>query len=289
MPAATHWCRLSCGAIRRRPQSVTIAWEQMGGADARIAALGNPILPGYTASKLLWFRQTHADLYAQMDCILLPHDFINFYLTGKTTMEAGDASGTGFMDIGSRQWSQQMFGIIDPNTDLRDRLPSIATSMAPIGQLLPSVAGELGLPSGIPVAPGGGDNMMGAIGTGNVKPGLITMSLGTSGTIYSFADAPVIDPKGNIAAFCSSTGGWLPLVCTMNCTIGTQLMADLFGTNISQFEANLQNSARGAQGVIAVPFFNGERVPNLPGKACLLASMDITCAKNIFCAPPWKA
>lgn len=243
---------------------------QMGGADACIAALGNPILPGYTASKLLWFRQTHADLYAQMDCILLPHDFINFYLTGATTMEAGDASGTGFMDIGARQWSQQMLGIIDPNTDLRDRLPSIGTSMAPVGQLLPSIARELGLPSGIPVAPGGGDNMMGAIGTGNVKPGVVTMSLGTSGTIYSFAEAPVTDPNGDIAAFCSSTGGWLPLICTMNCTVGTQLMQDLFGTTISQFEANLRNSARGAQGVIAVPFFNGERTPNLPGgKACL--------------------
>lgn len=243
---------------------------QMGGDDACIAALGNPILPGYTASKLLWFRNAHADLYAQMDCILLPHDYVNFYLTGEKTMEAGDASGTGFMDVRARQWSQQMLGIVDPNTDLRDRLPRIGTSMAPIGKLLPSVASELGLPPGIPVAPGGGDNMMGAIGTGNVKPGVVTMSLGTSGTIYSYADASVTDPNGDIAAFCSSTGGWLPLICTMNCTAGTQLMQDLFATTISQFEANLQTSAHGAQGVIAVPFFNGERTPNLPsGKACL--------------------
>ena len=69
---------------------------QMGGEDACIAELGNPILPGYTASKLLWFRNAHADLYAQMECILLPHDYVNFYLTGEKTMEAGDDSGTGF-------------------------------------------------------------------------------------------------------------------------------------------------------------------------------------------------
>ena len=243
---------------------------QFGGTQACLRELGNAILPGYTASKLLWFRDTHPDLYAQMDCILLPHDYVNFYLTGEKAMEAGDASGTAFMDIRTRQWSEKMLRIIDPSTDLRDRLPSISTAVAPIGSLLPNIAHELGLPSGIPVAPGGGDNMMSAIGTGNVISGVVTMSLGTSGTIFSYSQTPVIDPQGNIAAFCSSTGGWLPLICTMNCTTAMERMRELFDTDLGSLERNLSAADRGAGGIVTVPFFTGERTPDLPnGKACM--------------------
>lgn len=244
--------------------------REFGGAASCIAELGNPILPGYTASKLLWFRKAHPELYAKMKCILLPHDYLNLFLTGEKTMESGDASGTGFMDVRKRTWSEKMLNIIDSSTDLRDLLPEITTVVKPIGRLLPNIAKELGLPASIPVAPGGGDNMMAAIGTGNVKPGVVTMSLGTSGTVYSYSETPVIDPKGNIAGFCSSNGGWLPLICTMNCTVGTELIQQLFNANIAEFELSLKNSSRGACGVLAVPYFNGERTPNLAGgKACL--------------------
>ena len=134
-----------------------------------------------------------------------------------------------------------------------------------------SIAKELALPPGVPVSIGGGDNMMGALGTGNVAPGVVTMSLGTSGTVFAFSDKPVIDKKGNIAAFCSSTGGWLPLLCTMNCTVSTELMRNLVQVDIASFEAQLEASNRGANGVITVPYFNGERTPNLPdAKGCVL-------------------
>ena len=123
----------------------------------------------------------------------------------------------------------------------------------------------------IPVAIGGGDNMMGAIGTGNVRPGNMTMSLGTSGTVYAFSDEPIVDPKGNIAAFCASTGGWLPLLCTMNCTVTTELMRNLLDTDLSSFEAAIASAPRGADGVLTLPFFNGERTPNLPdARGCIL-------------------
>ena len=113
--------------------------------------------------------------------------------------------------------------------------------------------------------------MMGAIGTGNVAPGVVSMSLGTSGTVYAFSDSPIVDKNGNIAAFCSSTGGWLPLLCTMNCTVSTELMRDLLDSDIASFEAQVASAPRGAAGVITVPFFNGERTPNLPNaKACIL-------------------
>ncbi len=262
------WCDTSTN------QECDYLTEKLGGHSACLSDIGNPILPGYTASKLLWFRNNHPKAYADMDCILLPHDYINFYLTGEKCMEAGDASGTGFFNIRRREWSEKALTAIDPVRDLRSCLPPVTKSITTIGTLLPNIAKELGLPEGTPVATGGGDNMMGAIGTGNVAPGTITMSLGTSGTLYSYADMPVLDRFGQIAAFCSSTGGWLPLICTMNCTVATELVRDLFNADITDFESMLKASPRGAEGILTVPYFNGERTPNLPNAKACMFGMD---------------
>jgi xylulokinase len=164
-----------------------------------------------------------------------------------------------------------MLAAVDPQRDLADCLPPLRAENTAIGSLRAEVARQLGLPAAIPVSTGGGDNMMGAIGTGNVAAGAITISLGTSGTVYAYSDQPVIDPAGNIAAFCSSTGGWLPLMCTMNCTVTTELLRGLLHTDISTFEAMISRAPRGADGVLTLPFFNGERTPNLPrAKACIV-------------------
>jgi xylulokinase len=255
--------------------STTVQCEEImqacGGPEQCLSEAGNLILPGYTASKVLWLRQESEGLYEQMSHILLPHDYVNYYLTGELCMEAGDASGTGFLDIRQRHWSRKVLDAIDPGRDLADCLPPLRQGTELIGRIRPSVARRTGLPEGIPVSTGGGDNMMGAIGTGNVEPGKVTMSLGTSGTVYAYSDSPVIDPEGEIAAFCSSTGGWLPLLCTMNCTVSTELMRGLLGSDIRDFESRVSRSPRGAEGLITLPFFNGERTPNLPrAKACLL-------------------
>ncbi|MEL7186571.1 MAG: xylulokinase [Pseudomonadota bacterium] len=245
--------------------------EAMGGVDSCIKSAGNPILPGYTASKVLWFKQTHPKLYEQMDCVLLPHDYLNYYLTGEHCMEAGDASGTGFLDVRERRWSSEMLKALDPERDLSASLPPLRTDNEFIGELRAEVAAATGLPAGIPVSTGGGDNMMGAIGTGNVAAGRMTVSLGTSGTVYAYSDTPVVDPQGEIAAFCSSTGGWLPLLCTMNCTVTTELVRGLLGADIEAFETLVAGAPRGAGGILTLPFFNGERTPNLPrGKGCLV-------------------
>ncbi|MCK5735670.1 MAG: xylulokinase, partial [Spirochaetaceae bacterium] len=101
--------------------------------------------------------------------------------------------------------------------------------------------------------------------------GVITMSMGTSGTLYGYSDKPIIDPEGILAAFCSSTGGWLPLLCTMNCTVATELTRDLFGLDVKEIDAAGDQAPPGAEGVCMLPFFNGERVPNLPkGKASIM-------------------
>lgn len=245
--------------------------QAFGGAQQCLREVGNRVLPGYTASKLRWLKQERPDLYERLDCILLPHDYLNFYLTGERCMEAGDASGTGFLDIRERSWSRRMLRAIDPDRDLADCLPPLYRGTRAVGALSRAAARQTGLPAGIPVSSGGGDNMMGAIGTGNVRPGKLTMSLGTSGTVYAYSDRPVIDSEGEIAAYCSSNGGWLPLLCTMNCTVTTELMRQLLGADIRAFEDFIGQSRRGAGGVITLPFFNGERTPNLPrAKACIL-------------------
>jgi xylulokinase len=242
-----------------------------GGAQTCLDQVGNLILPGYTASKVRWLKNQGEGLYDQLDCILLPHDYLNFYLTGERCMEAGDASGTGFLDIRERCWSAPMLAAMDPDRDLSECLPPLRKTLGAVGSVTGEAARKTGLPQGIPVSTGGGDNMMGAIGTGNVSPGRVTMSLGTSGTVYAYSHQPVIDPRGEIAAFCSSTGGWLPLVCTMNCTVTTEQMRRLLQADISGFEEQVGKAPRGSEGVITLPFFNGERTPNLPqAKACIL-------------------
>jgi xylulokinase len=106
--------------------------------------------------------------------------------------------------------------------------------------------------------------MMGAIGTGNVKEGVVTLSLGTSSTVYSYRDQPVSDSTGSVASFCSSSGGWLPLVCTMNATNVVTQTLNTLGKGVEEIETALQSTRPGAEGLTFFPFLNGERTPDLP-------------------------
>ena len=106
--------------------------------------------------------------------------------------------------------------------------------------------------------------MMGAIGTGNVSPGVVTVSLGTSGTVYAYSVEPVVDPQGEVAAFCDSTDKWLPLVCTMNVTVATEQVRKMFSWDLSQLDSAVAGAPSGAGGIIFLPYLVGERTPNLP-------------------------
>ncbi len=246
-----------------------------GGEQRCIQQVGNAILTGYTAPKIRWLKNHRPDEYKRLATILLPHDYVNFYLTGERAMEYGDASGTGLLDVRSRSWHAGMLAAVDEDRDLTPCLPPLIEPDACVGRLLADVAAELGLPAGIPVSSGGGDNMMAAIGTGNVAPGRLTVSLGTSGTLFAFSDSPVVDKTGRLAAFCASSGGWLPLLCTMNCTVSTELTRNLLGVAIDELDERVAVVPPGANGVMTLPFFNGERSPNLPqGKGCILGLDD---------------
>jgi xylulokinase len=236
----------------------------LGGSMGSLERLGIVIAPGYTVSKLLWTRTHFPALFERIAHILLPHDYLNYWLTGRACTEYGDASGTGFFDIRTRRWDHDLLLHIDPAGQLISALPELIEARDPVGVIRPDIAARLGISEQAVVSSGGGDNMMGAIGTGNIRQGMITMSLGTSGTLYAYADAPVVSDHASVAAFCSSSGGWLPLICTMNLTNANAAIRDLLSIDLDEFNRLLASAPIGAQGVLMLPFLNGERVPALP-------------------------
>jgi xylulokinase len=256
------WCDTSTAAECK--QLTRLA----GGEKQLIDTAGLPMRPGYTAPKIQWIKNHRPEAFAKIRHVLLPHNYINFLLTGKMTAEYGDASGTALFDVRKRKWAPQICSLISP--DLESWLPPLIEPNAPAGTVCKNAAAIYGIPEGAVVSSGGGDNMMSAIGTGTVSDGFLAMSLGTSGTLFGFSQSPVIDPTGNLAAFCSSTGGWLPLLCTMNCTVASEEFRAMFGLDLQSLGTEAEKSPAGAEGIIVLPFFNGERTPNLPnGRASI--------------------
>lgn len=255
---AKLWCDTETA-----PQCQEIT-DRVGGSERVVELIGNAIAAGFTVSKILWLKQNEPDNYARLACVLLPHDYINFWLTGEKKSECGDASGTAYFDVRNRNWSEPILDAVDDSRKLHACLPQLIESHEPVGTITLAIAERFGLSADVIVSSGGGDNMMAAIGTGNVSPGIVTTSLGTSGTIYSYSDKPVVDPGGELAAFCASSGGWLPLVCTMNVTVSTELIRELLGLDISTLNRKASAAPPGAEGVLLLPYFNGERTPALP-------------------------
>lgn len=248
--------------------------QLLGGNEQAFAQLGIMPQTGYTASKIAWFRKHYPEQYQRIAKIMLPHDYLNYWLTGHFCMEYGDASGTGYFDVANRQWDLDAFRLLAPELDPQKVLAPLVSAEQKIGTIRPEIAKLLGLSPQVIVSTGGGDNMMGAIGTGNIKQGIATMSLGTSGTLYAYTDTPLSDLPMEIANFCSSTGGWLPLVCVMNMTSANKNVMDLLQIDVKKFNEFIQQSPIGAEGITILPFFNGERVPPLPQAKASILGLD---------------
>lgn len=236
-------------------------------------ALGREIPAGFTASKLAWMRNHEPQLWSRARHVMLPHDYVNFCLTGARTMECGDASGTGFFDPVARAFDPRACAAIDAR--LSSMLPPLVAAGQPAGTLSAAGAELLGLREGALVAAGGGDNMMAAIGSGAAKSGVAVVSLGTSGTVFARSDAPVVDPEGLVAPFCSSDGAWLPLLCVMNLTGVTEAVRALTGKSHADLTAAAERVGTGSDGLLWLPFLNGERVPNLPDATGQLTGMRV--------------
>ena len=223
---------------------------------------GVPTPAGFTASKILWLKRHEPSSFAQLAHVLLPHDYINFVLSGELAMECGDASGTGFFDPVGRCFDERRMSAIDER--LSGCLPKLVGPDAAMGELREEWAKEWGMRSGLPISPGSGDNMMSALGAGAVRPGVLVMSLGTSGTMFAQTEHAVVDPAGEIAAFCDATGRWLPLLCTQNCTTVTEEVRAGSGLDHEELTALAARVQPGCGGVSFLPYLSGERTPNWP-------------------------
>ena len=248
--------------------------EQLGGVKGSLDQLGLLVATGFTASKILWFKNHYPEKWAHLHTVLLPHDYLNYWLTGERVAEYGDASGTGLLDVRTRQWDKRTVELIDDTGRLWNALPPLKSAESCIGSLRAEAVERLGLSPDARVSTGGGDNMMAAIGSGNIAPGTVTMSLGTSGTLFAWSAEPVVSESAMVAGFCSSNNGWLPLICTMNVTSASTSVQNLLAEDIVGFNALLAEAKPGSGGVMMLPFFNGERVPELPHGRASIHNLD---------------
>jgi len=231
-------------------------------ARALSEASGRAVAPGFTAPKLVWLKKHHPDLFARVAKLQLPHDWLNGRLTGNHATDAGDASGNGIFDPIARTHDLQAAAWIDARVP--DMLPPILAANEAHGTLLPEVAQLLDLSTDVRVSAGSGDNMMSALGAGAFDPELLVISLGTSGTLFGYSRKPIVDPNGEVAAFCDATGGWLPLVCTQNCTTVPNEVQQAFGMSHEELTELARKEAPGCEGMLFLPYLTGERTPNWP-------------------------
>lgn len=238
------------------------------------AKLGRPIPAGFTASKVLWLARNEPAVWQRAARVLLPHDYVNLLLSGSAWSEAGDASGSGWFDPAARAVDRVALQAIDPG--LAAKLPALIDSNAIGGRLSAAGAAWLGLDAravGTPLSSGGGDNMMAAIGAGATREGIAVLSLGTSATVFGYSARPCIDPTGVVAPFCDSTGGWLPLLCVMNATGAVEEVRAAFGASHEELERRAAGLTTEPDGPLFVPFFQGERSPDLPHARAALVGL----------------
>ena len=241
--------------------------EALGGIENIIEEVGNSQLPGYTAAKIFHFVRNEPKAYAKTSTLFLVHNYINWHLSGGKNggirvMEPGDTSGMALWNPKTGKWSKKAVNAIAP--DLRKKLPEVQASDKSIGYIGKNMAEKYGLNPNCKIDAGSGDNMYGAIGTGNTKPGIVTISLGTSGTAYTFLQKAFIDPLGEIAAFCDSTGHHLPLVCVSNLANGYNDILERYQLTHQEFNEIIKQTEAGNKGRILIPWYEGERTPSVP-------------------------
>lgn len=226
--------------------------------------VGLRLVPSFTITKLAHIARTAPEDFARTSAVGLPHDWLNFRLTGELTTDRGDASGTGWWSPRESTYRRDLIALAVGDIAAEQlQLPVVRGPETPAGSLSPIAAEALGLEPGIPVGPGTGDNMAAALGVG-AKRGEIVISLGTSGTAFAVSDQPTADPTGEVAGFADATGHFLPLACMLNCTRVVDTMATLLGIERNEALDRAAATPPGAGGMIMLPYLSGERTPNLP-------------------------
>ena len=250
------------------------------GASKLIDYVSNPALTGFSAPKLLWIRDNEPALFAQARTMLLPKDYIRYLLTGIKAMEISDAAGTCLLDVKQSKWSQEVLQALDLDPEL---LPPVVPADAISGTITREVSNLTGLPEGVPVAGGGADNACGAVGNGVVTAGLALVSIGTSGIVLAYSDAPQVDTSGPIPRVHTFNHAVPHAWYLMGVTQGAGLSLHWVRENIGLPERALERwtgtdayellareakgAPAGSEGLVFLPYLQGERTPHLDSYA----------------------
>ena len=222
----------------------------------------------FTVTKWAWLRRMEPASVAATAAIRLPHDYLTERLTGAAVTDRGDVSGTGWWSTAAGRYDPTILGL--PGVELDEgRLPTVLGPFEAAGTVRPAAADDLGLTSdGVIVGPGTGDNMAAALGLG-LAAGQPTISLGTSGTVYVVTPERPADPSGVVAGFADATGRFLPLACTLNCTLAVDRIAGWLHLDRDAVD----DGSGGSDEVVVLPYFDGERTPNLPDASATITGL----------------
>ena len=233
---------------------------------------GNPVLPGFTAPKIVWVREHEPEVYQKAAKVLLPKDYVRYCLTGEFCSEVSDASGTSMFDVGRREWSDEMLAALDIP---RHWLPEVTESPIVSARLSPSAAAETGLAAGTPIVGGAGDQAAQAIGTGVVSEGVVSVTLGTSGVVFAACEKYWPEPEGRLHAFChAATGMWHLMGVMLSAGGSLRWYRDILGqeecavakqAGRDPYELLTEAAATapaGCEGLFFLPYLSGERTPH---------------------------
>jgi xylulokinase len=230
-----------------------------------IQLAGNPALTGFQAPKVLWLRDEEPKNYSRVARVLLPKDYIRLRLTGEHATDASDAAGTLLLDVRRRDWSGEILDALEIPSEW---MPNVYEGPESTGELDGDLAEELGMPDGIPVAAGGGDNAAAAVGVGVVKGGLLSSSVGTSGVLFAASEGFTPDPSGRIHAFCHAVPEEYHLMgVTLSAGGSLQWWRDATGAGYDELVEAASGVPPGAEGLIFLPYLGGERTPHLDPQA----------------------
>ncbi|MFI5661333.1 xylulokinase [Streptomyces sp. NPDC051684] len=244
--------------VRSAPQAARLV-DDLGGAKAWAERFGSVPGASFTVSKWAWLAEHEPEAVRATAAVRLPHDYLTGRLTGAGTTDRGDASGTGWWASATETYDEDVLARVGLDPALLPRVvaPGETAGTVRAGDDLPFAEGTL-------VAPGTGDNAAAALGLG-LLPGTPVLSLGTSGTVYAVSRNRPTDPSGTVAGFADARGDWLPLACTLNCTLAVDRIAALLGLDREAVEP-------GGTATI-LPYLDGERTPNLPDASGLLTGL----------------
>jgi xylulokinase len=232
------------------------------GRERLIQITGNDALTGFTAPKILWVQQHEPDVWSRARHILLPKDYIRYKLTGEFAMDRAGGAGTILFDLKKRTWSEEVCQALEIPAEM---LPPTFEGPQISGAITQTAAEATGLAAGTPVVGGGGDQAAQAVGVGAVQPGIIALTLGTSGVVFATTEAPHIEPEGRLHAFCHAVPGHWHFMGVMLSAAGSlQWYRDALAGDIP-FTALVGQAAEvsiGSEGLIFLPYLTGERTPH---------------------------